>query len=48
MDVTPLIPQGRQLIERYGNGGFRGSGESLRDLRIHYRTIGELLELLAK
>lgn len=28
MDVTPLIPQGRQLIERYGNGGFRVSGES--------------------
>ncbi|HMA15941.1 MAG: Mth938-like domain-containing protein [Bacteroidota bacterium] len=30
MDVTPLIPQGRQLIERYGNGGFRVSGESWR------------------
>jgi uncharacterized protein len=30
MDVTPLIPQGRQLIERYGNGGFRVSGESHR------------------
>ncbi|MGF1594953.1 MAG: Mth938-like domain-containing protein [Kiloniellaceae bacterium] len=28
MDVTPLIPQGRQIIERYGNGGFRIAGES--------------------
>ena len=30
MDVTPLIPQGRQIIERYGNGGFRVTGESYR------------------
>ena len=30
MDVTPLIPQGRQVIERYGNGGFRVTGESYR------------------
>jgi uncharacterized protein len=30
MDVTPLIPQGRQVIESYGNGGFRVSGESFR------------------
>ena len=28
MDVTPLIPQGRQVIESYGNGGFKVSGES--------------------
>ena len=26
MDVTPLIPQGRQIIEAYGEGGFRISG----------------------
>lgn len=26
MDVTPLIPQGRQMIEAYGDGGFRVSG----------------------
>lgn len=26
MDVTPLIPEGRQVIERYGDGGFRISG----------------------
>ena len=27
MDVTPLIPSGRQVIEGYGDGGFRISGE---------------------
>ncbi len=27
MDVTPQIPQGRQVIERYGDGGFRISGQ---------------------
>ena len=26
MDVTPLIPQGRQIVEAYGGGGFRVSG----------------------
>lgn len=26
MDVTPLIPAGRQLIQGYGDGGFRISG----------------------
>ncbi|TAD87649.1 MAG: hypothetical protein EAZ99_16835 [Alphaproteobacteria bacterium] len=26
MDVTPLIPAGRQVLERYGNGGFRITG----------------------
>jgi uncharacterized protein len=26
MDVTPLVPQGSQIIESYGNGGFRISG----------------------
>ena len=26
MDITPLIPQGRQAIESYGAGGFRVSG----------------------
>ena len=30
MDVTPLIPQGRQVIESYGNGGFRVTGENFR------------------
>lgn len=30
MDVTPLVPQGRQIIERYGNGGFRVTGASYR------------------
>lgn len=29
MDVTPLIPQGKQIIEAYGEGGFRISGRRL-------------------
>jgi uncharacterized protein len=27
MDLTPLIPQGKQVIEAYGEGGFRISGQ---------------------
>lgn len=27
LDITPLVPTGRQLIQRYGNGGFRVAGE---------------------
>ncbi len=26
MDITPLIPKGKQVIEKYGNGGFTISG----------------------
>jgi len=26
MDITPLVPKGRQLIQAYGEGGFRISG----------------------
>lgn len=26
MDLTPLIPAGRQIVESYGGGGFRVSG----------------------
>lgn len=26
MDITPLVPEGRQIIEGYGNGGFRIGG----------------------
>ncbi|HWK43082.1 MAG TPA: Mth938-like domain-containing protein [Stellaceae bacterium] len=26
MDITPVIPAGRQIVERYGSGGFRISG----------------------
>ena len=26
MDVTPLIPEGRQMVEAYGDGGFKVSG----------------------
>lgn len=29
MDVTPLIPQGKQIIESYGGGGFRISGQRI-------------------
>jgi uncharacterized protein len=29
MDVTPLIPQGRQIIDGYGEGGFRISGQRI-------------------
>jgi len=27
MDVTPLIPRGRQIVDGYGEGGFRISGQ---------------------
>lgn len=27
MDVTPLIPSGRQYVQAYGDGGFRISGQ---------------------
>ncbi|HEU4826226.1 MAG TPA: Mth938-like domain-containing protein [Dongiaceae bacterium] len=29
MDLTPLIPQGKQIIETYGGGGFRISGQRI-------------------
>ena len=27
MDITPLVPEGRQIIESYGDDGFKISGE---------------------
>jgi uncharacterized protein len=27
MDITPLIPSGRQLVQAYGDGGFRIAGQ---------------------
>ena len=30
MDITPLLPAGRQVVEAYGDGGFRVSGEDYR------------------
>jgi uncharacterized protein len=30
MDLTPLIPGGRQIVESYGAGGFRVSGRLYR------------------
>ena len=29
-DITPPVPQGRQLIQGYGGGGFRIAGEAYR------------------
>jgi len=29
-DITPLVPAGRQLIQSYGNGGFRVGGQAYR------------------
>ncbi|MEX2453437.1 MAG: Mth938-like domain-containing protein [Rhodospirillaceae bacterium] len=43
VDITPAVPQGRQLINGYGNWGFRIAGEShkgsvivLPDRTIHW------------
>ncbi len=30
MDITPLVPAGRKLIEAYGDGGFRIAGAAQR------------------
>jgi uncharacterized protein len=30
LDITPRLPAGRQLIQGYGNGGFRIAGEIYR------------------
>ena len=30
VDITPLVPAGRQVIEGYGDGGFRIGGEAYR------------------
>ncbi len=30
MDITPLVPAGRKLIEAYGDGGFRIAGSAQR------------------
>jgi uncharacterized protein len=30
MDVTPLIPEGKQLVDAYGDGGFKVSGTAYR------------------
>jgi uncharacterized protein len=30
MDVTPLIPEGRQMVDAYGDGGFKVSGTAYR------------------
>lgn len=33
MDITPRLPEGRQLVERYGDGRFRVSG------RVHEGSV---------
>lgn len=30
MDITPRIPSGRQVVQAYGSGGFRVSGQAYR------------------
>lgn len=51
-DITPRIPEGRQLIQSYGNGGFRiagvqhkGSVIVLPDRSVAWR-VGDYAELL--
>ena len=36
MDVTPLIPKGKQVIDAYGDGGFRVSGVRVQGSIIVY------------
>jgi uncharacterized protein len=42
MDVTPLIPAGRQIVESYGSGGFKVSGKSYAGAIVVFpdRTVG--------
>jgi uncharacterized protein len=42
MDVTPLIPAGRQIVESYGSGGFKVSGKSYVGAIVVFpdRTVG--------
>jgi uncharacterized protein len=53
MDVTPLIPQGRQIIDAYGDGGFRISGQRIEGSVIVFPdkvanwTVGEIEALSA-
>jgi uncharacterized protein len=48
MDLTPLIPQGKQIIETYGGGGFRVSGRRIEGSVIVFPdnvaswTVGEI------
>ena len=38
MDVTPLIPEGRQMVDAYGDGGFKVSGTAYRGAVIVFPT----------
>jgi uncharacterized protein len=53
MDVTPLIPQGKQVIDAYGDGGFRVSGIRVEGSvivfpdRLHAWSVAALAEVSA-
>lgn len=38
MDITPLVPQGRQIIEAYGEGRFRISGAVIAGSALVFST----------
>ena len=42
VDITPLLPGGRQIVESYGGGGFRVSGQRYQGsiLVLPDRTLG--------
>ena len=40
-DVSPIIPAGRQVVESYGGGGFRISGERFEHAVIIRPTVTE-------
>ncbi len=49
MDITPLVPKGRQLIQRYGNGAFLIGGETFTGsvLVLPERTVAVTASLAA-
>lgn len=53
MDVTPLIPQGKQIIDAYGEGGFRISGQRIEGSvivfpdRVAAWTVTEAIQMSA-
>ncbi len=38
VDITPLVPAGRQVIQGYGGGGFRVGGETYRGSIVVFPT----------
>jgi len=41
MDITPLVPEGRLIIEGYGNGGFRIGGTAFAGSQLVFRDRSE-------